>query len=87
MANIQSAKKRARQADKRNLDKSAQRAEIRTLIKRVEKAIQQKNIKIAKDLFLIMQKKLDKSANKKVLPKNQAARQKARLSKAIKSLA
>tara|TARA_B100001029_G_scaffold28029_1_gene20376 strand:- start:16681 stop:16944 length:264 start_codon:yes stop_codon:yes gene_type:complete len=87
MANIQSAKKRARQADKRNLDKSAQRAEIRTLIKRVEEAIQQKNIKIAKDLFLIMQKKLDKSANKKVLPKNQAARQKARLSKAIKSLA
>ena len=87
MANIQSAKKRARQANKRNLDKSAQRAEIRTLIKRVEEAIQQKNIKIAKDLFLIMQKKLDKSANKKVLPKNQAARQKARLSKAIKSLA
>tara|TARA_Y100000816_G_scaffold25762_1_gene16539 strand:+ start:6934 stop:7197 length:264 start_codon:yes stop_codon:yes gene_type:complete len=87
MANIQSAKKRARQADKRNLDKSAQRAEIRTLIKRVEEAIQQKNIKIAKDLFLIMQKKLDKSANKKVVPKNQAARQKARLSKAIKSLA
>ena len=87
MANIQSAKKRARQADKRNLDKSAQRAEIRTLVKKVEEAIQQKNIEVAKDLFIIMQKKLDKSANKKVLPKNQAARQKARLSKAIKSLA
>ncbi len=87
MANIQSAKKRARQADKRNLDKSAQRAEIRTLVKKVEEAIQQKNIEVAKDLFIKMQKKLDKSANKKVLPKNQAARQKARLSKAIKSLA
>ena len=86
MANIQSAKKRARQANSRNFLKSSQRATIRTMIKNVENAISDNDAAKAKDLFISTQKALDKLANKKVLPKNTVSRQKSRLSKSIKKL-
>ena len=86
MANIQSAKKRSRQSYSRNALKSSQRASIRTMIKSVEEAINQKDSSKAKDLFASAQKTLDKLANKKVLPKNTVARQKSRLSNSIKRL-
>ena len=86
MANIQSAKKRSRQANSRNSLKSSQRASIRTMVKNVEDAISEKDTVKAKDLFISTQKVLDKLANKKVLPKNAVARQKSRLIKSIKKL-
>ena len=86
MANIQSAKKRSRQANSRNSLKSSQRSSMRTMIKNVESAIAKNDAAKAKDLFITTQKALDKLANKKVLPKNAVARQKSRLSKSIKSL-
>ena len=86
MANIQSAKKRSRQANTRNSLKSSQRASMRTMIKNVEDAISVNDAAKAKDLFISTQKTLDKLANKKVLPKNAVARQKSRLSKSIKKL-
>ena len=86
MANIQSAKKRSRQANSRNTLKSSQRASMRTMVKNVEDAIKENDSAKAKDLFISTQKVLDKLANKKVLPKNTVARQKSRLSKSIKNL-
>ena len=86
MANIQSAKKRSRQADSRNSLKSSQRASMRTMIKNVEDAIAENDVAKAKALFISTQKAIDKLANKKVLPKNAVARQKSRLSKSIKKL-
>ena len=86
MANIQSAKKRSRQANSRNALKSSQRASMRTMIKNIEDAIKENDSSKAKDLFISTQKALDKLANKKVLPKNAVARQKSRLSKSIKNL-
>ena len=86
MANIQSAKKRSRQANSRNSLKSSQRSAMRTMIRNVEAAIAENDAAKAKDLFISTQKALDKLANKKVLPKNTVARQKSRLSKSIKSL-
>tara|TARA_B100000609_G_C16993460_1_gene319895 strand:+ start:100 stop:363 length:264 start_codon:yes stop_codon:yes gene_type:complete len=86
MANIQSAKKRSRQANTRNSLKSSQRASMRTMIKNVEDAISDNDTAKAKDLFISTQKALDKLANKKVLPRNAVARQKSRLSKSIKKL-
>ncbi|MDA9724975.1 30S ribosomal protein S20 [Gammaproteobacteria bacterium] len=86
MANIQSAKKRSRQANSRNSLKSSQRASMRTMVKNVEEAISEKDAAKARDLFISTQKVLDKLANKKVLPKNAVARQKSRLSKSIKNL-
>ena len=86
MANIQSAKKRSRQANSRNSLKSSQRASMRTMIKNVDDAISENDTAKAKDLFILTQIVLDKLANKKVLPKNAVARQKSRLSKSIKKL-
>ncbi len=86
MANIQSAKKRSRQANSRNELKSSQRASMRTMIKNVEEAIKDNDVNKSKDLFVSTQKVLDKLANKKVLSKNAVARQKSRLSKSIKKL-
>ena len=86
MANIQSAKKRSRQANSRNSLKSSQRASVRTMVRNVEEAINESDVSKAKDLFVSTQKVLDKLANKKVLPKNAVARQKSRLSRSIKKL-
>lgn len=86
MANIQSAKKRSRQAISRNSLKGSQRATMRTMIKNVEDAIAGNDAAKAKNLYISTQKVLDKLANKKVLPKNAVARQKSRLSKSIKKL-
>tara|TARA_B100002019_G_C21206298_1_gene566855 strand:+ start:883 stop:1146 length:264 start_codon:yes stop_codon:yes gene_type:complete len=86
MANIQSAKKRSRQANSRNSLKSSQRASMRTMLKSVEDAIAENDAAKAKNLFISTQKVLDKLANKKVLPKNAVSRQKSRLSKSIKKL-
>ena len=86
MANIQSAKKRSRQANSRNSLKSSQRASMRTMVKNVEEAIAENDSAKAKDLFISTQKVLDKLANKKVLPKNHVARTKSRLNKKLKAL-
>ena len=56
MANIQSAKKRARQTIKKNELKSSQRASVRTAIKSVEQAIEAKNKEKATSLFIKTQK-------------------------------
>jgi|TARA_B100000886_G_scaffold179272_1_gene122884 small subunit ribosomal protein S20 len=84
MANIQSAKKRARQTIVKNELKSAQRASVRTAIRSVEQAIEAKDKDKATNLFVKTQKLIDKMANKKVITKNSASRQKSRLNKNIK---
>tara|TARA_B100001093_G_scaffold37456_1_gene32077 strand:+ start:287 stop:550 length:264 start_codon:yes stop_codon:yes gene_type:complete len=84
MANIQSAKKRARQTIIKNELKSAQRASVRTAIKSVEQAIEAKDKDKATNLYVKTQKIIDKMANKKVITKNSASRQKSRLNKNIK---
>ena len=84
MANIQSAKKRARQTIVKNELKSSQRASVRTAIKSVEQAIEAKDQEQAKNLFLKAQKLIDKMANKKVITKNSASRQKSKLNRSIK---
>ena len=52
MANIQSAKKRARQTIVKNELKSSQRASVRTAIKSVEQAIEEKDKDKAASLFI-----------------------------------
>ena len=59
---------------------------MRTMIKNVEEAIEDKDAEKAKSLFKSTQKVLDKLANKKILSKNKASRQKSRLTKSIKAL-
>ncbi len=87
MANIASAKKRARQAEKRRAHNAGQRTELRTAIKSVKKAIAAGDKKAAQAQLQAAQGRIDSIADKRIVHKNTVARQKSRLSAAIKAMA
>ena len=86
MANIRSAKKRARQAGPRRARNSAQRSAYRSLIRDVIKAIEAKDKNKALAAFVAMVPVLDRFATKGLIHKNKAARHKSRLTTRIKAL-
>jgi small subunit ribosomal protein S20 len=86
MANSAQARKRARQAAKANSHNSALRSKLRTAIKAVRKAIETGDQAAANEVFKKSSKTLDIIADKNIIHKNKAARQKSRLSAAIKGL-
>ncbi len=87
MANIKSAKKRARQAEGRYKLRHGQRAQTRTAIKKVIAAIESGDKAVAQEAFKAAQPVIDRMADKEVFHKNKAARHKSRLQKAIKAMA
>lgn len=87
MANIKSAKKRAKQAVKRNAHNVGMRSMIRTAIKNVVKAIDAKDVVAAQAAYKIAVPVLDRNGDKGYLSKNKAARHKSRLTAAIRGLA
>jgi small subunit ribosomal protein S20 len=87
MANIASAKKRARQSEKQRQHNTALRSELRTMIKQVRTAIASGDKKAATEQFRASQSRVDSIADKKIAHKNTVARKKSRLSAAIKSMA
>ena len=86
MANLKSSIKRARQAIERNKRNSQARAMVRTFIKKVVNSLQNNDKEQAITNFAIMQKAIDKAANKGLIHKNKAARKKSKLNVAIKAL-
>jgi small subunit ribosomal protein S20 len=86
LANIASAKKRARQSEKNRARNVAQRSMIRTTIKKVVKALEAKDKAAATTAYAEMVPVLDRYANKGQLHKNKAARHKSRLLAHIKAL-
>ncbi len=87
MANTAQAKKRARQAAQQRLQGMAQRSEYRTAVKKVRKAIEAGDKTAAQAMFLASVSAMDSLADKRVVHKNKAARQKSRLSAAINAMA
>ena len=87
MANIASAKKRARQSVKRREHNVAQRSMIRSTIKKVVKAVTAKDKAAAEAAYKEMVPVLDRYADKGQIHKNKAARHKSRLAAHIKDLA
>ncbi|MDX1669409.1 MAG: 30S ribosomal protein S20 [Limnobacter sp.] len=87
MANSAQARKRARQAAKLNAHNSAIRSAMRTAIKKVRAAVEAGNKEAAQAVYRETTSSLDKVANKKLIHKNKAARNKARLSAMIKEMA
>ena len=87
MANSAQARKRARQGEKRRIRNASQKSMARTYIKRVNAAIDAKNVEEANDAFVQAVPVIDKMISKGILHKNQAARYKSRLNKKIKALA
>lgn len=86
MANIKSAKKRAKQNRVRNARNVAQRSMMRTAIKKVIKAIEAKDAVAARTAFDAAQPILDRFAARGLIHKNKAARHKSRLVARIRAL-
>jgi small subunit ribosomal protein S20 len=86
LANIRSAKKKARQAVVARARNTVQRSTYRTLIRNVVKAIDAKDKGKAEAAFKDMVPVLDRYAARGVIHKNKAARHKSRLTERIRAL-
>lgn len=86
MANIKSNKKRALTNEKARLAHVAQRSELKTAIKEVLVAVENKDLEAAKSAYNVANKKLDKAVVNNVKHKNYVARQKSRLAQAVNSI-
>lgn len=86
MANIASAKKRARQNLKRRLHNTSQRSMLRSQLKRVMTAIEKKDKETAQQAFNQALPVIDKMANRGIIHKNKAARHKSHLNDRIRAL-
>jgi small subunit ribosomal protein S20 len=87
MANIASAKKRARQSEQRRVHNASLRSRMRTAVKRVRKAIAEGNKEAAQSALRSAASMLDSTAGKGIVHKNMAARNKSRLAAAVKAMA
>ncbi len=87
MANIASAKKRARQAEKNRIHNASLRSRLRTFIKKVIIAVESGEVEKAQAAFREAVPVIDASVNKGLIHKNKAARSKSRLSARVKALA
>ena len=86
MANIASAEKRVRQAEKRRKHNAAYRSMLRTHMKKVVTAIANKDQQMAQEAFKRAVSVIDKAANKGLVHKNKASRHKHRLSVRLQAL-
>jgi small subunit ribosomal protein S20 len=87
VANIKSAKKRAKQSEVHRQHNVALRSMMRTFMKKTVKAIESGNVDTATTAYKEMEKTLDRFAHKGLIHANKAARHKARMSAKIKALA
>lgn len=86
MANIKSAKKRARQSENSRQHNASMRSMMRTYIKKVVVAIENGDKAAAQAEFNNTMPIIDRMAGKGLIHKNKAARHKARLNLKIKNL-
>lgn len=87
MANIKSARKRARQAEKTRKHNMGLRSNMRTKIKDVVKACDAGDRDAAQSAYKNAVPIIDSMVNKGIVTKNKAARHKSRLNKRVKALA
>jgi small subunit ribosomal protein S20 len=86
LANIQSAKKRARQAVKRRAQNVTQRSRVRTAVKKVQKAIASGDKEAAKASFAAAVPEIDKMAGKGILSAHRAAHYKSQLNAKLRTM-
>lgn len=86
MANIKSAKKRARQNEKRQARNRASRSRMRTAVKTLRGAIEEANGDQARELLPTTLGIIDSSTQRHILHRNAAARTKSRLTRAVAQL-
>jgi small subunit ribosomal protein S20 len=86
VANIKSAAKRARQAERRRQHNIGLKSRMRTAMKKVVNAVSAGDAKAAEEHYRAAVPEIDTMAGKGLIQKNKAARHKSRLNKAIKAL-
>jgi small subunit ribosomal protein S20 len=86
MANTAQARKRARQAEATRQRNASLKSSLRTAIKKVRKAIGTGDKAAATKELQAQQSVIDRVADKRVVHKNTASRNKTRLAQAIKAL-
>ena len=86
MANIKSARKRAKQAVERREHNMSLRTEVRTAIKNVKKAVATGNKDAALQSLRATQGIIDRIVAKGILHRNAGDRHKSRLAQAVKGL-
>ena len=87
MPNTRSAAKRLRQNEKRRLGNKSRKTELRTLTKKLDRAIHDKETATAQELYRRYAKRLDQASASKVLHKNTASRRKSIMAKRLHVLA
>jgi small subunit ribosomal protein S20 len=87
MANTVQARKRARQAEKSRRHNTALHSSLRSAVRKVRKAIAAGDKADAQRLFQEATSVIDRIADKRVVHKNKAARDKSRLAARIRALA
>lgn len=85
MANIRSAQKRNRQTLKRTALNRVVRGNARTAIKRARQSVEEQAPESRENVLNAMQA-LDRAASKGIIHKNNAARRKSRLMKALNQM-
>jgi len=86
LANIASARKRARQSVTRRLRNTSQKSYLRTRIKKVLNAIESGDKDSASSAYREAVPVIDRMANKGLIHKNKAARHKSRLNARIQTM-
>ena len=86
MANVKSARKRARRSERRTQVNGARRNRIRTYVKKVEAALAVDDGAAARQTLAEAEPELMRGASKGVLHRNTAARTVSRLAARVKSL-
>ena len=79
MANIKSAIKRLRSAERRRLHNRVYRGQARTAIKKARLLMDEGHLEEAREAVRVAVAALDKAAKKGIIHKNNAARRKSRL--------
>jgi len=87
MANTQSARKAARQSERRRKHNASMRSELRTAIKNANKALDSGDKAAAQKVFREAMSVVDRIADKDIIHKNKAARHKSQLAARLKALA
>ncbi len=86
MANTTSAKKAARQAERRTLINKSRKSRLKTFVRKVEEAIATGDKSAADTALRVAQPEIMRSASKGIIHKNTAARKISRLSARIRAL-
>ncbi len=86
MPNIESAKKRMRQSAVRRDRNRGRRSALRTSLRKLDEAIEAGDMDTVRATWREAQAMLDRTAQRGVIHRNQAARKKSRLSRQISKL-